>query len=97
LGLHKVLFQAKRWTRSVGSEVVRNFVGALVSNRVERGILVSTSSFSDAAKKEAIKSGNVKLIDGKELVSLMIRCGLGVRKRRLNIPIIDEDYFSGLT
>jgi restriction system protein len=96
LGLHKVLFQAKRWTHSVGSEVVRNFVGALVSNRVERGILVSTSYFSDAAKKEAIKSGSVKLIDGKELASLMIRCGLGVRKHRLDVPIIDEDYFSGL-
>jgi len=97
LGLHKFLFQAKRWTQSIGSEVVRNFVGALVSNRVEHGILVSTSRFSDAAKKESIKSGRVKLIDGKGLVSLMIRCGLGVRKSRLDIPTIDEDFFSGLT
>lgn len=97
LGLHKVLFQAKRWTQSVGPGVVRDFIGALDTRRVDRGILISTSVFSDAAKEVARRSGKVKLVDGKELVGMMIRCGLGVRKSSLDVPKVDEDYFSGLT
>lgn len=97
LGLHKVLFQAKRWTSPVDPSTVRDFIGALDTHRVDRGVLISTSGFTTSAKNEANRSGKVKLIDGKELASMMIRCNLGVQKRTLDIPIIDEDYFAGLT
>jgi restriction system protein len=97
LGLHKVLFQAKRWATPVGPSIVRDFIGALDTHRVDRGVLISTSGFTTSAKDEASRSGKVKLIDGKELAGMMIQCNLGVQKRTLDIPIIDEDYFAGLT
>ncbi|MGQ9788864.1 MAG: restriction endonuclease [Candidatus Hadarchaeaceae archaeon] len=97
LGLHKVVFQAKKWTAPVGSREVRDFIGALDTSRVDRGIFITTSSFSNDAIETAKRSGKVKLIDGKTMASLMIECGLGVRKRSLDLPLIDEDYFAGLT
>jgi len=97
LGLHKVIFQAKKWTNTVGAKEIRDFIGALDTRRVDRGIFITTSSFSNDAKETAKQSGKVKLIDGKELAYLMIRCGLGVKKSSLEVSKIDEDYFSGLT
>lgn len=96
LGLYKVLFQAKRWKdRVVGEEEVRNFIGALHAERVDRGVFITTSTFTKPAGDKARQSGNIRLIDGDELAKLMIDCGLGVRKTSLDIPRIDEDYFEG--
>ena len=96
LGMYKALFQAKRWTKQVDPGEVRDFIGALHNKRVEQGIFVTTSDFSQQARDEARQSGNVKLIDGKELAKIMVEAGLGVRKTSIDLPRIDEDYFSGL-
>lgn len=96
LGLYKAKFQAKRWTNQVGSKDVRDFIGALTTERVEQGIFVTTSSFTPDAIQTAQRAGKVKLIDGKELARIMVEAGLGVRKTSLEIPKLDEDYFSGL-
>lgn len=96
LGLYKVLFQAKRWSQQVPPAEVRGFIGALHTRRVDHGIFITTSTFSDSARKDAERSANIKLIDGVELSKQMIRAGLGVRKTDLQIPKIDNDYFTGL-
>ncbi len=97
LGLYKAKFQAKRWTNQVSSKEVRDFIGGLTTERVEQGIFVTTSSFTLDAIQTAQRAGKVKLIDGKELARIMVEAGLGVRKTSLEIPKLDEDYFSGLT
>nr|WP_276975837.1 restriction endonuclease [Ferrimicrobium acidiphilum] len=97
LGLYKAKFQAKRWKNSVSSGEVRDFIGALTTERVDQGIFVTTSSFTPDAVTTAQKSGKVKLIDGKELARMMVESGQGVTKKTLDIPKIDEEYFSGLT
>jgi len=96
LGLGKVIFQAKRWNSNVGIKEVSQLVGAVHSNRVSNGILITTADFTADAKKEADRAGNIRLIDGQELASLMIQTGLGVRKVPISYPKIDEDYFEGL-
>ena len=96
LGLGKVIFQAKRWNSNVGIKEVSQLVGAVHSNRVSNGILITTADFTADAKKEADRAGNIRLIDGQELASLMIQTGLGVKKVHVSYPKIDEDFFEGL-
>lgn len=96
LGLYKAMFQAKRWTRTVTPDDVRGFIGALNIKRVDQGIFVTTSDFTQQARNEAIQSGKVKLIDGKTLARVMVEAGLGVRKTPIDLPRIDDDYFAGL-
>jgi restriction system protein len=98
LGLYKAKFQAKKWKpgHTVSSKEVRDFVGALTTERIEQGIFVTTSDFSSDAKQTALKSGKVKLINGEEFARIAVETGLGVRKKILDFPTLDEDYFSGL-
>jgi restriction system protein len=98
LGLYKAKFQAKKWKpgHTVTSKEVRDFVGALTTERIEQGIFVTTSDFSPDAKQTAMKSGKVKLINGGEFARIAVETGLGVRKKIIDFPTLDEDYFSGL-
>jgi len=95
LGLVKVIFQAKRWEANVGIDEVARLIGTL-HNRVSIGILITTADFTADAKREAERAGNIRLINGEELVSLMIQTGLGIKKVSVYYPKIDEDYFNDL-
>ena len=74
-----IFFQAKRWKNKVGPPEVRDFRGAM-SGRGEKGVLITTSSFSNAAREEARRDGSppVNLIDGESLCDLLKDYGLGV-------------------
>jgi len=99
LGLDRVFLQAKRYQpgNTVGSEAVHAFMGALLSKGAQKGVLITTSSFSKAALNVAANQvGHVRmvLIDGRELTRLMIRFGVGVRAARtVEIKRIDPAYF----
>jgi restriction system protein len=98
LGLDRVYLQAKRYQpgNTVGSEAVQAFMGALVGKGAQKGVLITTSTFSRAAINVASQSGHLRLvlIDGDELTKLMIRFGVGVRiARTVEIKRIDLDYF----
>jgi len=95
LGVSKVLFQAKRRTGTIGSGDVRDFIGALETRRVERGVFVTTGSFTQDAKETAKHTGRVMLVDGPRLAELMIQYGIGVSHKDLKIPSVDNDYFEG--
>jgi restriction system protein len=78
----RVLFQCKRYQGSVGVEHVRNFRGAM-SGRTDKGIILTTGSFTVEAQREAIRDGvpPIELVDGEKLVSLMERLQIGVKPR----------------
>ncbi|AJF60740.1 MAG: mrr restriction system protein, restriction system protein [archaeon GW2011_AR10] len=96
LGLYKIHFQAKRWLNSsVPSKEIRDLLGAIQTQRGEYGIFITTSTFSKDALETAKKSGKIKAIDGKQLVALMIKYGLGIKSIPLSIPKIDYDFFEG--
>ena len=97
LGLESVYIQAKRFTSgSVGSPDIRNFIGSLALQGVNKGVFLTTSKFSDSAIKTALDSKQQKiiLIDGKELSKLAIEYNLGVQEdKTVVIKKIDLDYF----
>lgn len=98
LGLDRVYLQAKRYQPGniVGSEMVQAFIGALVGKGAQKGVLITTSTFSKPALNAASQSGGLRLvlIGGEELTRLMIRFNVGVRvARTVDIKRIDLDYF----
>jgi restriction system protein len=96
LGLDTIYIQAKRWDKgSVGSKDIQAFVGAIEMKHASKGVFITTSSFTDAAKKCAkeVKS-KIVLIDGEQLCKYMIEYNLGVSPRQIyEIKQIDRDYF----
>ena len=77
LGLDRLYVQAKRWTSPVGVPEIRNFSGSLEPHRATRGILITTSDFTDTARRTAdtISIGNkdIRLVNGPELSHLMLK------------------------
>lgn len=75
-----VFFQCKRYVGSVGSGAVRDFRGAM-AGRGDKGLLITTGSFTADAKAEATRDGAppLDLIDGKRLCELLKEYELGVR------------------
>ena len=69
-----VVFQAKRYSGSVGVPVIRDFRGAM-DGRANTGFLVTTGTFTKQARAEASRQGAIKvdLIDGNAIVSLLNR------------------------
>ena len=97
LGLDQVYVQAKRYAESnkVGAPEVTSFAGAIDAASMSKGVFVTTSGFTDAARQFVAHSPKrIVLIDGKELARLMVQRSVGVRlKRSYDIKGIDEDYF----
>ena len=94
-----VFFQCKRYRGSVGSGAVRDFRGAM-SGRGDKGLLITTGSFTADAKKEATRDGAppVDLIDGDRLCELLKRYDLGVRTstRTVEDISIDDAFFKDI-
>ncbi len=99
LGLEKVYIQAKRWSSQVGEPEIRNFSGSLDAKGAAKGVFITNSTFSSTAKETArnISAGNklIRLIDGQELVKLMIQHGVGVVTESIyEVKKMDENYFT---
>lgn len=95
LGLDNIYIQAKRWKSSVGRPELQAFVGALQGKRSRKGIFITSSTFT-AAAKDYVNSIETKvaLIDGVTLVQYMIENELGVLTRdTYKIKEFDLDYF----
>ena len=98
LGLDVVYIQAKRWTNSVGRPVVQAFAGSLEGVRARKGVLITTSYFSQDALEYVGKiEKRIVLIDGKQLADLMIDYDIGVNAvQTYKIKRLDSDYFDGV-
>jgi len=93
LGLEKVYVQAKRWQGSVGRPDIQGFYGALAGRRANKGVFITTSSFSQQAIDFAASVEGVVLVDGAKLAAHMIEYEVGVTSRPVKIPKLDSDYF----
>ena len=80
----KVLFQCKRYAEGnlVSRAQVGDFRNAMIG-RAEKGIIITTSGFSNAASQEAAREGapKIELVDGEKLVEMFQRVDLGVKRR----------------
>lgn len=92
-----IFFQCKRYKDSVGPGMVRDFRGAM-AGRGEKGLLITTGTFTSEAKREAGRDGAppVELIDGQDLCELLKEFNVGVATRLIEAVEIDEDFFSSL-
>lgn len=90
----RVLFQCKRYAEGnlVSRAQVGDFRNSMIG-RAEKGIIITTSSFSNAASQEASREGapQVELVDGDKLVEMFQRVELGLIKR--TVYDVDPAYF----
>lgn len=95
LGFSHIYIQAKRWdpTISIQRPEIQKFAGALRGQKAQRGLFISTASFSDGSRQFAEDVGII-LIDGKQLTKLMIKYNLGVSEENTYIvKRLDTDFF----
>lgn len=92
-----VFFQCKRYRGSVGSAAVRDFRGAM-AGRGDKGLLITTGSFTSDAKSEATRDGAppIDLVDGERLCDLLKEYELGVTTRQREVVTVNRDFFSEL-
>ncbi len=92
-----VFFQCKRYRGSVRAGAVRDFRGAM-AGRGDRGILITTGSFTAEAKQEATRDGAppIDLIDGDRLCDLLKEQELGVQTkiRQIEDVVLDRGFFA---
>ena len=95
LGLDVLYVQAKRWKEgNVQEPDIARFAGALAARGANKGIFITTSDFSRGARNYTSQCFNIVLIDGDQLVQLMIDHNVGVStERTYEIKQIDADYF----
>ena len=95
LGLDVVYLRAKRWEATVGRPVVQAFAGSLEGQRARKGVLITTSQFSQEAKEYVSRiEKKIILIGGEQLAQLMIDHGIGVTEvRTYSLRKMDLDYF----
>jgi restriction system protein len=97
LGLDQIYVQAKRYAagHTVGRPEIQGFVGALHGAQADRGVFITTSSFTNEAITYADRvSARVILIDGITLAQLMVTHNIGVQDREVFvIKRVDEDFF----
>lgn len=95
LGLETIYVQAKRWAGTVGRPDVQRFAGALQGQRANKGVFITTSSYTAEAKAYVrTLQVTIVLIDGAYLAELMLDHGVGVSEVGvLRLWRMDEDYF----
>lgn len=73
-------------------------MGALASAQGDRGVFLTTSTFSKGARETADKvTQRIELIDGRRLAQLMLRHGVGAQaETTVTLHRLDEDFFEAL-
>lgn len=87
-----VVFQCKKWEAAVPPREIRDLRGAM-QGRAEKGIFITTSTFTSNARAEAEKPGAVpiELVDGEKLFDMFKRYELGLKPR--TVFDIDLSFF----
>jgi len=92
-----VIFQAKRYKGSVSPSVVRDFRGAMVG-RADKGLIITTGTFTREAKKEAQRDGAppIDLMDGNDLAEKLKELQLGIEIELVEKVNIKKEWFKTL-
>jgi restriction system protein len=89
----KVIFQCKRYQGTVSAPQIRDFRGAMIG-RADKGIFITTGSFTVDAKKEARREGSpqIELVDGDKLIEVFEKHKLGLKP--IKTFEIDHKFFN---
>jgi restriction system protein len=88
----KVLFQCKKYSGVVSSSQVRDFRGAMMG-RADKGIIITTGTFTADASKEAVRDGvpPIELVDGDKLIEMFESLELGLKPKMAYV--VDHAFF----
>ncbi len=88
--------QVKRWKNNVGASTVTQLRGSLQVH--QQGIIITTSDFSKSARAEAaaVNKMRIGLINGDELIDLLVKHQVGVARRTLEVTTLDDEYWGEL-
>lgn len=89
-----VIFQCKRYKGVVSSSQIRDFRGAM-QGRADKGLFITTGTFSRDAVKEATRDGAppIDLIDGELLCEKLKELRLGVKVELIEEISIEEEWY----
>lgn len=89
-----VIFQCKRYQGSIGPSVIRDFRGAMIG-RADRGLVITTGTFSREARNEATRDGAppIDLVDGEQLMEKLKDLRLGVTVKMIEEVTILPGWF----
>ncbi len=94
-----VFFQCKRYSGTVSPGEIRDFRGAMIG-RGDKGLFITTGSFTPGARAEATRDGAppLDLIDGDELVELLreYRLGITTAERIVQDVTVHPEFFGGV-
>ena len=92
-----ICFQCKKYKGSVGPLEIRNFRGAIVG-RADRGMFITTGSFTKAAIEEANRDGAapIDLVDGDQLADKLKELALGIKTELVEKVTVVPEWFLGL-
>lgn len=92
-----ILFQCKRYSGSVSAGTIRDFRGAMIG-RADRGLVITTGTFTKDAKVEATRDGAppIDLLDGEALLDKLKELRLGVDVRMIEDVSVLPEWFAGI-
>jgi restriction system protein len=92
-----VIFQCKKYQGSVSAGDIRDFRGAMVG-RADKGLFITTGTFTPAAVKEATRDGAppIDLVDGEQLAEKLKEFQLGIKTEMIEKVTLDKDWFTNL-
>lgn len=99
LGFGRIYIQAKRYARdnAISREDIQKFVGALAVAQSNKGVFITTSRFSEHARRYAQElngSTNLVLIDGVQLAKYIYQYSVGMQTSRVvEIKELDSDFW----
>jgi restriction system protein len=87
----RMAIQVKRWKNNVQAPLVQNVRGSLGTH--EHGLIIPTSDFGKGARDEAVRrdATPIALMNGEELVSLLVAYSLIANRSQLEIFEVGED------
>lgn len=93
----RVFVQCRRNQRWFGPSDIHD-VRAAMSGRADKGLFITTGTFTSSAQQEATRDGApvLDLIDGEALCDLLKDCRLGVSTRQVEEVTIDPEWFAQL-
>ena len=91
----RLAVQVKRWKQNVQSPVIQQVRGSLGAH--EQGLIITTSDYSKGAKDEAERpdATPVGLMNGEQLVALLVENEIGVRRTPLQLIELGEKMDAG--
>lgn len=85
--------QVKRYNKkNIQAPTIRELRGSLDPDEI--GVVITTSDFSSGAREEAQKSSRtpIKLINGNDLVELLVQYSVGVNRRQLEVLELSAQF-----